>query len=202
MYAQFLRISLCLALVCAGGLGTAQAKGKRRGSVKTGGLKGKPPAALPAKAGNAMAPSPKGSQTSAPSGPSSVSFAVPSPAGKSKRTLGRRPKGSHKSAKASGKATVYPKDQRRLSNKQKQHRRMRTTNKKVFASEGEARTFARRKLGRKPVRVGPNKLRSANGKWQMRQSKKKLYINLEELNPKSGQVLANHHLYWKKPRGK
>ena len=66
-------------------------------------------------------------------------------------------------------------------------------------SEGEARAFARAKLGRNAVEVEPAKWRSADGKWQYRAKEGDLldrHIHLEELNPQTGEVLQNLHLRW------
>jgi hypothetical protein len=66
-----------------------------------------------------------------------------------------------------------------------------------FRSEREARNFARQKVGRNPVSVGENKLRSANGKWQYRAKPvdtRDNHIHLEELDPKTGDVIRNYHL--------
>jgi hypothetical protein len=69
-----------------------------------------------------------------------------------------------------------------------------------FKSEREARNLARTKLGKNPVEVGPNKWRSADGKWQYRAKPGDLkdnHIHIEELNPETGEVLQNYHLRWK-----
>jgi RHS repeat-associated protein len=68
-----------------------------------------------------------------------------------------------------------------------------------YSSERSARNLARQKLGKNPLKVGPNKWRSANGKWQYRAKPgdvSKNHIHLEELNPKTGAVKANYHLRW------
>ena len=74
-----------------------------------------------------------------------------------------------------------------------------------YQSEREARNLARTKLGKNPVQVGPNKLRSQDGKWQYRGKPEDLaghgpndspHIHLERLNPKTGEVLDNWHLRW------
>jgi RHS repeat-associated protein len=54
----------------------------------------------------------------------------------------------------------------------------------LFRSEREARALARQKLGSNPVDVGPNKWRSADGKWQYRAKSGDVangHIHLEEL---------------------
>ena len=74
-----------------------------------------------------------------------------------------------------------------------------------FNSERNARAVAREKLGKDPVEVEPNKLRSQDGKWQYRgkpgdlkghSSKDSPHIHLERLNPKTGEVLDNWHFRW------
>lgn len=76
----------------------------------------------------------------------------------------------------------------------------RTQNKGVtFESEGAARQQARQKIGKNPVEVSPNKLRSQDGKWQYRAKPGDLelgHIHLEELDPNTGEVLTNWHFYW------
>jgi hypothetical protein len=73
-----------------------------------------------------------------------------------------------------------------------------TANRSVkFKSEGEARNFARQKVGADAVDVGDNKLRSADGKWQYRAKPGDIadhHIHLELLDPKTGEVLENWHL--------
>lgn len=69
----------------------------------------------------------------------------------------------------------------------------------TFKSEREARNVARTKLGKNPIQVEPNKWRSRDGKWQYRAKPgdlKDKHIHLEELNPKTGEVLQNYHLRW------
>jgi hypothetical protein len=74
-----------------------------------------------------------------------------------------------------------------------------------FNSEGEARAFARQKVGRDPVEVEPGKLRSQDGRWQYRAKPNDLlghgpgdspHIHLEQLDPRTGEVLQNWHLRW------
>jgi len=74
-----------------------------------------------------------------------------------------------------------------------------------YKSERDARNVARTKVGKKPVQVEPNKLRSQDGKWQYRGKPEDLkghsandspHIHLERLNPKTGEVLENWHLRW------
>ena len=68
-----------------------------------------------------------------------------------------------------------------------------------FQSEGEARAFARQKVGKDPIEVEPGKWRSKNGKWQYRAKPGDVidkHIHLEELNPTTGEVLQNLHLRW------
>ena len=69
----------------------------------------------------------------------------------------------------------------------------------TFKSERAARNFARTKVGKNPINVGNNKLRSQNGVWQYRAKPGDLaqrHIHLERLNPKTGEVLVNWHLRW------
>ena len=69
----------------------------------------------------------------------------------------------------------------------------------TFKSERAARNFARTKVGKSPINVGNNKLRSQNGVWQYRAKPGDLaqrHIHLERLNPKTGEVLVNWHLRW------
>ena len=69
----------------------------------------------------------------------------------------------------------------------------------TFSSERDARNFARRKIGKNPIQVEPNKLRSRNGVWQYRAKPDDLaerHVHLEKLNPRTGEVLINWHLRW------
>lgn len=69
-----------------------------------------------------------------------------------------------------------------------------------FRSEGEARALARERLGSNPVEVERFKWRSADGKWQYRAKPSDVadnHIHLEELDPKTGEVIQNLHLRWK-----
>jgi len=73
----------------------------------------------------------------------------------------------------------------------------------MFNSEGEARNFARQKIGSNSTEVEPYKWRSSDGKWQYRAKPGDLedgHIHLEQLDPKTGEVLQNFHLTW--PAGK
>lgn len=68
-----------------------------------------------------------------------------------------------------------------------------------YASEGDARQMARRKVGNDPVEVEPNKWRSRDGKWQYRAKPDDVadgHIHLEELDPATGEVKQNVHLRW------
>ncbi len=72
-----------------------------------------------------------------------------------------------------------------------------------FASERDARSFARTKVGHDPIDVGDSKLRSKNGVWQYRAKEDDLadtshgpHIHLEQLDPDTGLVLENYHLTW------
>jgi hypothetical protein len=69
----------------------------------------------------------------------------------------------------------------------------------TFKSEGEARAFARTQLGSDAVEVEPGKWRSADGKWQYRAKPGDVmdnHVHLEELNPRTGEVIQNLHLRW------
>lgn len=68
-----------------------------------------------------------------------------------------------------------------------------------FGSEGEARALARTKLGKNPIEVEPNKLRSSDGRWQYRAKPVDLkdnHVHLERLDPETGEVIENWHLYY------
>lgn len=74
-----------------------------------------------------------------------------------------------------------------------------------FASEAEARTFARQAIGHNPVQVEANKWRSADGKWQYRAKPGDVsdrHVHLEEIDPKTGHVKQNVHLRWPKDTGR
>jgi hypothetical protein len=68
-----------------------------------------------------------------------------------------------------------------------------------YESEGAARATAREKLGTDPVEIEPGKWRSQDGKWQYRAypgDVSRNHVHLEELNPRTGEVLQNWHLRW------
>jgi hypothetical protein len=74
-----------------------------------------------------------------------------------------------------------------------------------FSSEGEARSLARRKIGKEPVEIEPGKFRSRDGKWQYRAKPEDLqghrpgdtpHVHIERLDPRTGEVLENWHLRW------
>ena len=68
-----------------------------------------------------------------------------------------------------------------------------------FQSEGEARAFARTKLGSDIVEVSPGKWRSADGRWQFRAKPGDVsdnHVHLELINPQTGEVIQNLHLRW------
>lgn len=70
-----------------------------------------------------------------------------------------------------------------------------------FGSEGAARNLARTKVGKDAVEVSAGKLRSLDGKWQYRAKPGDVsqnHVHLEQLNPKTGEVLQNWHLRWPK----
>lgn len=70
-------------------------------------------------------------------------------------------------------------------------------------NEAEARVLVRGMLRGKVRQVGPHKFRSADGRWQYRAKPDdvaKRHIHLEALDPKTGEVLRNFHVYW--PAGK
>ncbi len=69
----------------------------------------------------------------------------------------------------------------------------------TFNTEGQARQLAREKIGRLPISVGNNKLRSVNGRWQYRAKPvdtNSNHVHLERLDPNTGEVPENWHLYW------
>ena len=73
----------------------------------------------------------------------------------------------------------------------------------TFGSEGEARALARQKVGSEPIEVGPQKLRSQDGRWQYRARPGDVsrgHVHLERLDPRTGEVLQNWHLRWREPR--
>jgi hypothetical protein len=73
-----------------------------------------------------------------------------------------------------------------------------------FRNEREARSLARQKLGSDPVEIEPGKWRSQDGKWQYRAKPgdvKENHIHLEELDPKTGEVIQNLHLRWPEGAG-
>ena len=75
----------------------------------------------------------------------------------------------------------------------------------LFKTEAEARALARTKLGGNPVEVAAGKWRSVDGKWQYRAKPGDVadrHIHLEELNPKTGEVIQNLHLRWPKGGGR
>lgn len=48
--------------------------------------------------------------------------------------------------------------------------------------------------------MGPNKLRSVDGRWQYRAKPEDVeanHIHIEEIDPETGEILQNYHLYWK-----
>lgn len=68
----------------------------------------------------------------------------------------------------------------------------------TFATEGEARAFARTQLGSDAVEVEPGKWRSSDGRWQYRAKPGDVvenHVHLEELKP-NGEVKQNLHLRW------
>lgn len=76
--------------------------------------------------------------------------------------------------------------------------------KSTFKSERDARALAKEKLGKNPVNIGNNKLRSQDGKWQYRAKTSDVkgehaggkHIHLEHLNPETGEVIENWHFFW------
>jgi len=71
----------------------------------------------------------------------------------------------------------------------------------LYKSEGEARTIARTKIGKNPIEIEPGKWRSADGKWQYRAKPGDVaenHIHIEELDPRTGEVIQNYHLRWPK----
>ncbi|QDU75859.1 hypothetical protein Pan97_29010 [Bremerella volcania] len=85
-------------------------------------------------------------------------------------------------------AKTYPRDY------QTKNTRQQSAN---YNSEGEARALARQKVGKNPVDVGDNKLRSQDGRWQYRAKPvdtNQNHVHLEKLDPVTGEVLENWHL--------
>ena len=75
----------------------------------------------------------------------------------------------------------------------------------IFNSERDARSFARTKIGKCPIKVEENKFRSSNGKWQYRAKPDDLqghklsdtpHIHLEKIDVMTGKVIENWHLRW------
>ena len=111
--------------------------------------------------------------------------------------LGKKDRDKDPKYKNEQKSKEYPKDfKTNLTN----------DGKAIFKSEREARNLARNKIGHNPVDIGNNKLRSQDGKWQYRAKPKDItgehaggkHIHLEELNPDTGEVINNWHLFWEK----
>jgi hypothetical protein len=74
-----------------------------------------------------------------------------------------------------------------------------------MTSEGEARSFARAKLGPGPVEHEPGNFRSSDGKWQYRAKPGDVqdrHVHLEELDPVTGEVKQNVHLRWPEGEGR
>lgn len=68
-----------------------------------------------------------------------------------------------------------------------------------YGSEGEARSEARKMIGRAPVKFDENKLRSENGRWQYRAKPSDVgvrHIHLEKIDVDTGRVISNLHLHW------
>jgi hypothetical protein len=79
---------------------------------------------------------------------------------------------------------------------------------KDFETEIQARSYAMRKLGKNPVKPFEYKYRSYDGVWQYRAKPSDVngehggtHVHLEKLDIKTGDVLINIHLYFKKARG-
>jgi RHS repeat-associated protein len=69
----------------------------------------------------------------------------------------------------------------------------------TYRTEGEARAVAREQVGKDPILVEPYKLRSQDGRWQYRAKPgdyEDHHVHLEELNPRTGEVIQNVHLRW------
>ena len=81
------------------------------------------------------------------------------------------------------------------------HKTGRTVERDIkFDSERQARSFARTKVGHNPLDNGSGKLVSQDFRWQYRAKLVDVsqgHIHLERLNPKTGEVLINYHLWWK-----
>ena len=68
-----------------------------------------------------------------------------------------------------------------------------------FDSEGQARSFARTQVGHNPIPNGEGKLVSTDMRWQYRAKSIDFmngHIHLERLNPETGEVIINYHLWW------
>jgi hypothetical protein len=81
----------------------------------------------------------------------------------------------------------------------------------IFSTEMEARAYVWQYLGKKPVKLPDSKYRSRDGVWQFRAKLEDVlgehgkspytHIHLEKLDPKTGEVLINNHIYFLKARG-
>ncbi len=112
-----------------------------------------------------------------------------------------------KSDQNGGSSSNGPRDPKKKNNKEypEDFRTNSTKDEKAtFKSERDARNLARKQVGNDPVDIGDNKLRSQDGKWQYRAKPKDIagehaggeHIHLERLNPETGEVLDNWHLFW------
>jgi len=105
------------------------------------------------------------------------------------------PSGNNPKEPKNKKNKAYPEDEQTKNTKKRDA---------TFKSERDARNLARTKVGKDPVDIGDNKIRSQDGKWQYRAKPNDVtgmhgegeHIHLERLNPETGEVLENWHLYW------
>jgi uncharacterized protein RhaS with RHS repeats len=73
-----------------------------------------------------------------------------------------------------------------------------------FNNMQEAGDYAMKHIGGDPVQVSTGKVRSSDGRWQFRGKPNDIsgahgggsHMHLEELNPVTGQVINNQHLYY------
>jgi hypothetical protein len=68
-----------------------------------------------------------------------------------------------------------------------------------YNSRGHAFDTGFKALGRNPVQIGPGKWRSQDGRLQLRAKPGDLednHIHLEKIDPASGKVIENNHLYF------
>ncbi len=112
-----------------------------------------------------------------------------------------------KSSQNGGSSSNGPRDPKKKNNKEYPEDKQTDNTKRkdaTFKNERDARNLARKKVGKDPVDIGDNKLRSQDGKWQYRAKPNDItgkhadgkHVHLEHLNPETGEVIENWHLYW------